>query len=92
MDEDFDLQLARSTKNRTLYMIMKTMTQSLTEGWVSSLNVPGRIKKSVDEHRAIDEAIRNRDAMLAENKMAEHLNNALREVRLSMEKTQGGAF
>ncbi len=90
IDEDFHLQLARSTKNRTLYMIMKTMTQSLTEGWVSSLNVPGRIKKSVDEHRVIVEAIRSRDASLAEKKMAEHLDNALREIRLSMENTHGG--
>ena len=90
IDEDFHLQLARSTKNRTLYMIMKTMTQSLADGWVSSLNVPGRIKKSVNEHRAIVDAIRKRDATLAERTMTEHLDNALKDIRLSMDKKHGG--
>lgn len=84
LDEEFHLQLARSTRNRALYLIMKTMTQSLDEGWVSSLSVPGRIKKSVLEHCAILDAIQHHDAALAERKMEEHLTNALADIRKSM--------
>lgn len=84
LDEQFHLQLAKSTKNRTLYMIMKTMTESLPEGWISSLNVPGRIEKSVGEHEVIVDAIKRRDAGLAEKKMEEHLTRALAEIHSSM--------
>jgi len=86
LDEQFHLQLARSTKNRTLYMMMKTMTLSLSEGWVSSLTVPGRIHKSVAEHCDIVLAIKKRDPALAEKKMEAHLTNALKDIRSTMKK------
>jgi len=85
-DEQFHLALAKSTKNKTLYMIMKTMTQSLPEGWISSLHVPGRTEKTIKEHCAIVDAIESRDMTLAEQKMAEHLTNALNDIRSSMHK------
>lgn len=86
LDEQFHLQLAKSTKNRTLYMIMKTMTESLPEGWISSLNVPGRIEKSVHEHQGIIEAIKLQDAELAEQRMETHLRNALEEIHATMQE------
>ena len=76
LDEQFHLQLAKSTKNRTLFMIMKTMTQSLPEGWISSLHIPGRIQKTISEHFEIVAAIKSRNRILAERRMEEHLNNA----------------
>lgn len=85
-DEQFHLSLAKSTKNKTLYMIMKTMTQSLPEGWISSLHVPGRMEKTIKEHCAIVDAIEARDAARAERSMAEHLDNALRDIRLSIKR------
>ena len=86
LDEQFHLQLAKSTKNRTLYMMMKTMTHSLPEGWISSLNVPGRIRKTVTEHCAIVDAIRAHDRKAAEIRMEEHISNALSDIRSSMTK------
>jgi GntR family transcriptional regulator, transcriptional repressor for pyruvate dehydrogenase complex len=90
IDEQFHLQLAKSTRNRTLYMIMKTMTQSLPEGWISSLHVPGRIAKTVVEHCGIVEAIRNRDSGLAELRMEMHLRNALADIESSINQDVGG--
>ena len=90
IDEQFHLQLAKSTKNRTLYMIMKTMTQSLPEGWISSLHMPGRIAKTVVEHCEIVDAIRNRDSVQAEKKMETHLRNALSDINSSIEQGTGG--
>lgn len=89
LDERFHLNLAKSTKNKTLYMIMKTMTQSLPEGWISSLHVPGRIDKTVDEHRRIVEAIERRDGAEAERLMAEHLSNALADIHDSLAAKEG---
>jgi GntR family transcriptional regulator, transcriptional repressor for pyruvate dehydrogenase complex len=87
LDEQFHLQLAKSTKNRTLFMIMKTMTESLPEGWISSLHVPGRIEKSVHEHHAIVEAIKLHNQSLAEKLMEDHLKTALEEIHLSMHES-----
>jgi len=85
-DEQFHLSLAKSTKNKTLYMMMKTMTQSLPEGWISSLHVPGRMEKTITEHCAIVDAIEARDTARAERAMAEHLNNALADIRSSIHR------
>ncbi|MBN2049201.1 MAG: FadR family transcriptional regulator [Spirochaetales bacterium] len=83
-DEEFHELLARSTKNRTLHFLMKTMTKSLPEGWISSLHVPGRIQKTIGEHQRILEAIKQHNSAAAEMEMTEHLSKALREIRQSM--------
>ena len=83
-DGDFHRLIARSTNNRTLYFLMKTMTRSLSEGWITSLHIPGRIKKTIREHGAILDAIRDRDPERAEGEMMRHLSNALSDIRDSM--------
>lgn len=83
-DERFHELLAKSTKSRTLYFIMKSMTRSLPEGWISSLHVPGRIDKTVLEHKAILDAIKEGDAEQAEQAMLNHLNNAVEDIKHSM--------
>ena len=84
-DEEFHLAMARSTKNRTLYYLMKTMTSSLPEGWITSLHIPGRSEKTIEEHKAILQAIKNKDSSAAEKSMKRHLNNALADIRASLE-------
>ena len=83
-DEEFHLAMAKSTKNRTLYYLMKTMTSSLSEGWVTSLHIPGRSEKTIKEHKAIMQAIKNRDSEAAEAAMKNHLDNALKDIRASL--------
>lgn len=85
-DEEFHRLLAKSTKNKTLYFVMKTMTNSLSEGWISSLHVPGRIEKTVGEHKAILEAIKKGDPKSAEQAMIEHLNKAIKDIKGSMNR------
>lgn len=81
IDERFHDAIARSTKNRTLTVLMNAMTRDLSEGWISSLHVPDRIAKTVEEHGRILQAIRERRPEDAERFMVEHLNNALQEIR-----------
>jgi GntR family transcriptional repressor for pyruvate dehydrogenase complex len=85
-DEQFHALLAKSTKSRTLYFIMKTMTKSLPEGWISSLHVPGRAEKTIEEHQMILDAIKTGDVEGAEKAMQQHLNNAIADIRTSMKK------
>jgi len=86
IDEQFHAAIAKSTKNKTLSVLMNTMTRDLSEGWISSLHVPDRIQKTVEEHRRIVESIKNRNPEAAERYMVEHLNNALKEIKQLIRK------
>ena len=83
-DRKFHRWLAGSTKNSTLHVLMKSVTTSLPDGWISSLHTPGRIEKTTHEHRDILGAIKNRDKNSAEKAMARHLENALSDIRSHM--------
>jgi GntR family transcriptional repressor for pyruvate dehydrogenase complex len=85
-DRKFHLLMAKSTKNRSLYALMKTMSENLNEGWISSLSIPGRAEKTVNEHRAVLEAIKARDPDGAEKAMMSHLENALKEIKEYMRR------
>jgi GntR family transcriptional regulator, transcriptional repressor for pyruvate dehydrogenase complex len=83
-DRDFHRFLAGATKNATLHILMKSMATSLPNGWISSLHTPGRIAKTIQEHKAILDAVKNRDAEGAERAMKIHLENALADIRSHM--------
>jgi len=85
-DHSFHNSLAGSTKNQTLYVLMKAMTTTLADGWVSSLYTPGRIQQTIYEHGDILDAIKNRDRAGAENAMTRHLVNALHDISAHMNK------
>lgn len=83
-DKIFHQIVARMSGNRTLYSLMKLMTTSLSEGWITSLNVPGRAEKTVEEHGAVLNAIREKDGKEAGRAMRLHLTHALQDIRRTM--------
>ena len=83
-DARFHLLLARFTRNRTLHALMKTMVESLNDGWITSLHVPERMAHTRHEHREILDRIRKGDPSGAERAMARHLENALSGLRKVM--------
>ena len=85
LDEQFHATIAKATKNRTLSVLMKTMTTVLFEGWISSLHIPGRIQRTIEEHQNVVKAILERDPQGAEQAMREHLTKALRDIQASLE-------
>jgi GntR family transcriptional repressor for pyruvate dehydrogenase complex len=85
-DEEFHQLLSNSTKNKTLYFLMKTMTNSLPEGWLTTLHIPGRAEKTITEHGKILQAIEEGDSEKAEAAMKEHLLNAIEDIKASMKK------
>lgn len=85
-DGRFHRLLAKATKNKTLYFLMKAMTTKLSTGWISSLYTPGRMQKTITEHGDILKAIKNRDQPGAENAMTRHLVNAVHDITKHLDK------
>ena len=85
-DHRFHNSLSGATKNKTLYVLMKAMTTTLADGWVSSLYTPGRIQQTIYEHDDIVDAIKNKDRAGAENAMTRHLVNALHDITAHLNK------
>jgi len=86
-DKIFHRTLAKSTQNRTLYLLMKTMTETLSEGWITSLHIPGRIEKTIVEHGNVIQAIKSGDPEAAEKAMTLHIQNALNDIKASIGKS-----
>ncbi len=79
-DSAFHLAISEMAHNRTLSVLMGTMAESLNEGWIASLNTPGRLSRTVAEHGAILEAVRDHDAAAAAEAMRVHLSNAIDDI------------
>lgn len=80
-DSAFHLAVAKATKNRTLAVLMKTMGQTLNEGWYASLHAPGRLQASIAEHGRLLDAILGHDEEEACLAMQEHLSKALDDIQ-----------
>jgi GntR family transcriptional repressor for pyruvate dehydrogenase complex len=80
-DGEFHHSIARITHNRTLSILMKTMAQTLNEGWFASLNIPGRLERSAVEHGKVLEDIKAGDGKSASKDMMVHLTNALEDIK-----------
>jgi GntR family transcriptional repressor for pyruvate dehydrogenase complex len=80
-DGAFHLAVAKATRNRTLIGLMKTMEQTLNEGWYASLHVPGRLESSIGEHRDLLVAIEKKDSKAASTAMEMHLTKALSDIQ-----------
>ena len=80
-DREFHKLLGKATQNKILTALTRSMTTSMLDDWISSLHTPGRIEKTVGEHGLILEAIKQGDAEAAMEHMANHLRNAVRDIK-----------
>jgi GntR family transcriptional repressor for pyruvate dehydrogenase complex len=80
-DSAFHQLIAKISRNRTLNVLMKTMGQTLNEGWIASLNTPGRLELTVVEHGEILAAIAAHDPEAAAEAMRLHLVTALLDIQ-----------
>ncbi len=80
-DREFHKRLGKLTHNRILFALTRSMTTSMLDDWISSLHTPGRVQKTVGEHGLVLEAIKTGDALGAQEHMAAHLRNALRDIK-----------
>jgi GntR family transcriptional repressor for pyruvate dehydrogenase complex len=82
-DCEFHRLLGKASGNTVLAALTRSMITSMFDDWISSFHTPGRMEKTVSEHGRILEAIRARDAEAARVGMADHLHNAIREIKAS---------
>ncbi len=89
-DSEFHTLVAQATRNRTIHVLMSTFGQRLTEGWVTSLHIPGRMNKTIAEHGRILTAIEERNPEVARKQMRRHLTKARNEIRSYLNDVETG--
>ena len=76
LDSEFHEIIYDACKSRTLKHILASLHQNLSRARRSSLNSPNRAEKSLEEHRAIMEAIENHLPEEAKACMQSHIRHA----------------
>jgi GntR family transcriptional repressor for pyruvate dehydrogenase complex len=80
-DTHFHSLIGAATGNKTIKLLMDTITRFLFEGWKATLRVEGRAQKTVKEHGDILAAIIAKDQKRAKREMALHLKRAVRNLK-----------
>jgi GntR family transcriptional repressor for pyruvate dehydrogenase complex len=73
VDIQFHRLVANATENRTIEVLMNTITRYDFHGWKAALRTKNRPQRTVVEHTKIFEAIRDGDEKAAKNAMKAHL-------------------
>lgn len=72
-DSEFHYAIAKMTRNRVALKVLDVLMDLLLDSRERSLQVPGRIQRSLVGHRRILNALKRRDARAAEGAMRQHL-------------------
>jgi DNA-binding GntR family transcriptional regulator len=75
-DSQFHDVLYRASRNDRLVGIINNLREQFTRFRSISIQYPGRMVKSVEEHRRLVEAIASRDTELAQQIAREHMENS----------------
>ncbi len=75
-DSQFHDILYRASRNDRLVGIINNLREQFTRFRSISIQYPGRMQKSVEEHRRLVEAIASRDTDLAQQLAREHMENS----------------
>ena len=89
LDTEFHSIIYRASGNRVLNKTLSELHRNITSYRKMSLAVPGRLERSVGEHREILEAIEARDAERADRLTSEHIAAALENMLITVEKQEG---
>jgi DNA-binding FadR family transcriptional regulator len=85
-DIQFHRLVANATENKTIEILMNTITRHDFQGWKASLRTKNRPIKTVDEHKKVIEAIAARDEKQAYKAMHAHLSAARKNLGLDGSK------
>ncbi len=86
LDSDFHKIIYEGSKSRPLRSTLSNFHNYIKRARDISMKADGRAKKAVYEHKAILDAIRNKDGALAEKLTAEHIENAKENLIIQMAK------
>ncbi|MDP4094770.1 MAG: GntR family transcriptional regulator [Bacillota bacterium] len=87
-DSQFHDIIFRASKSKTLMHTLSTFHHYVQKARTASLASPGRAQKALEEHRAILQAIIERNAEKAEKLTTEHVKNASKNF-ISLVKNKG---
>ncbi len=85
-DSEFHYTIATAAKNRVVLKVLDVLMDLLRESRERSLQVQGRLQKSLAGHRRILDAIQRRDPAAAEAAMRQHID----EIEAVLLKSQPG--
>ncbi len=86
VDTKFHELIYQASRNERLSNIINNLREQIQRCRITSLSVPGRMKESLQEHRAIVEAIQSRDTQLARQVAQDHIENAENIMMESLKK------
>ncbi|MDI3534485.1 MAG: hypothetical protein PWQ82_850 [Thermosediminibacterales bacterium] len=86
LDTEFHEIIFRASKSKPLWNILSNFHHFTISSRLASLKVPGRMKKALEEHRAVLEAFKERDAAKAEKALKEHVLGAKKNIEKLIEK------
>jgi DNA-binding GntR family transcriptional regulator len=76
VDTLFHEAIYKASRNQRLTNIINNLREQIQRYRTTSLAYPGRMKRSLEEHRSIVEAIQSRDTQVAQQVTREHIENA----------------
>jgi len=85
-DEAFHDILYRASRNERLVGIIYNLREQFARFRSVSINYPGRLQNTLEEHRQLVEAIAQRNPEAAQQKAREHIENAEQTLLLEMEQ------
>lgn len=80
LDHKFHMTLAKNSQNAVLIRIMNYLIDLLSESRNKAIQIPGRALQSVQEHAKILEAMKQKDIVLAQKYMKDHLESVERSI------------
>lgn len=81
-DVEFHTVVAECTQNDVLQRILPLICESIREGYLETMNVPGTHRRAIEAHIRIFEAIRNKDAEEAAEQTRLHILQAMDDSQL----------
>ena len=89
IDSAFHDVLYRASRNERLVNIINNLREQITGLRGRSMNYPGRLVSTLDEHRAIVDSIAQRNPEKAQKAVRMHLENAERTLLKAIEEAHG---
>jgi GntR family transcriptional repressor for pyruvate dehydrogenase complex len=83
-DNQFHLEIARASQNKAFAAIIELVGELLAESLKATLEIPGQPAKSIEDHLAIFEAIRDGSPERAGEAMNSHLTKAQQNLEDSL--------
>ena len=80
LDTEFHLIIYRASGNRTLSKILTELHRNIRSYRKIALTVPGRLEKSIEEHKVILLAIKSGDEKMAEELTSVHIEQAMKNM------------